>query len=135
MRVHDQIDGASVCVDPQRMRPGAARVDRLENTAHLGWRPEIPQCRDISDVGILRIDNDAADRAAVLEANVRPSGAAIDRAIDAITPRATLPVVLLTSTRPQNIRIRWRHRDHAEGGGRLLLEDGHPGRAVVARLP
>src|SRR5262245_48197974 len=78
LRVHDDIGRARVVVDKQYFLPRLAAVDGFKNAA-LGVRtPEMSYCRDIDNVRVRRMDDDAADVARILQASIFPVQTAVD---------------------------------------------------------
>jgi hypothetical protein len=91
--------------------------------------------RDEQRVRVVRIDEDAPDRARVLQADARPRRPRVARAVH---PVAVLDVgthVGLAAADVQGVRIARRHREGSDRGDGLAVEDRLPGRACVRRLP
>ena len=76
-----------------------------------------------------------ADVLGVPEPHVLPGLAAVERAIDAVAPRRTLPIVWLAGANPNDVGIRRRYADVADRSRSLLVEDRIEGRAGVSSLP
>ncbi len=66
--------------------PGLAAVSCLEQAAVAAIFPEVPQRRDVGDFRFRRMDDQARDRPAFLQADVRPFPAAIGGTINSIAP-------------------------------------------------
>ena len=90
--------------------------------------------RDVCDVGILWIDNDARNRAAVFQSDICPMFAAVGCSINAVAPIGRIPIVRFAASDPNHIRIRWRNRDGADREHRLFVEDWIERNAAVAGL-
>ena len=60
-RIHCQIDGAGIGVLVQHFAPGLSTVTRLENPALLVCTECIAERGDMDEIGIVRMDADAAD--------------------------------------------------------------------------
>src|SRR5207247_357748 len=71
-RVHRDVRAAGVLVDEQRTRPRPAAIARAEHAALLLRTIRVPQRARDDDVGVARIDDDAADAPGLLEARARP---------------------------------------------------------------
>src|SRR5436190_3950961 len=95
-RVHHNVDRAGVLVHEQHALPGLAAVLRAIDAA-LGLRAVTVALRgDEDDVGIGRVDHDAADAAGRFETHVRPCAAGVRRLVDAIPDRDVAPDERLT---------------------------------------
>src|SRR5215472_7740474 len=122
-------------MNEERSGPGVASIDRLVDTALLVWPPQMANGGDIHDVGIVRIDDDAADMLGVFEAHVLPGLAAVQRSINAVAPGGALAVIRLAGAGPNDVWIRRRDSNVADGGRALFIEERLPGNPVVRRLP
>ena len=91
-------------------------------------------CGHISDFGLLWIDNDARNLAAILKPDVLPIFAAIGGSINAVTPIGGIAIVRFAGADPNRIGIRWRNGDSANGERRLLVENRIEGYTVVIRF-
>ena len=106
------------------------------NTPRSLFGPQrLAERRDVHDVGIDRIDDDATDVVRVAQAQMRPRAPAVERLVDAIAERRALTVVGLARADPDDVRIRGRHRDVADRRDALAIEERRPGRAGVGRFP
>src|SRR5262249_21968385 len=135
LRVHRQIDEAGILVDELHLRPGLAAVGGLVDAALLVRRPEVAQRRDVHDVGVLRVDDDAADVARLLETDVLPGLAAVGGLVHAVAPRDAVARVVLAGADPHDVGVGRRHRDGTDAQGRLVVEDRLPAVAAVGGLP
>ena len=87
MRIEGDVDAARVFVFVENFLPGLAAVGGAEDAA-LGVRAvRMAESRDESDVGIGGIDNDFADGARIVQANVLPGLAAVERLVNAVAVR------------------------------------------------
>src|SRR5207253_2661611 len=117
-----------------RLAPSLAAIAGLEY-ASLGVRsPEMPERRHVSHIRIPRVDHDSVDVHRIRETAVRPGFARVGGLVDAVAPGRALPVVRLAGAHVDDVGIRWRNGDIADRAGRLIVEDGLPGRAAVGRL-
>ncbi len=135
LRIHDDVGGTGVVVDEQHVVPGPAAIGRFEH-APLGVRaPQMADRRDIHDVRIAGMNDDAADVPRLVESDVRPRAAGVDRFVDAVAPRRALPVVGFARARPDDVRVRRRHREVADRHHRVhAVEDRRPRRALIRAL-
>ena len=134
-RVHRHVDGAGVLIDIEDPLPALAPVLRPEDPALLVGPPQIADRRDVHDIRIARMDEDAPDVLAPLEPHVPPGLPAVDRLVDAVPPARRLPVLRLPGADPDQVRIRLVERDGSDGARRLIVEERRPGSAVVLGLP
>ena len=124
-----------VVIDEQHLLPRLSAVGGLEDAALRIRAPQVSDARDIHDVGIGRMNHDAADVAGLLEAHVAPRPAAVHRLVDAVAPRRALPVVGFAGAGPDDVRVRWRDGEIADRHHRVdAVEDRHPRRALVRAL-
>ena len=134
-RIDDEIGGAGVVVDEQRLRPRLAAVGRHEDAA-LRVRPEqMSDRRDPDHVRVLRMDDDARDRLRFAQADVRERHPGVGGLEHAVTERRALPVVRLAGADVEHARIRRRDRDVADRVRAVAVEDRLEGGAVVDGLP
>ena len=132
--IDGDIGDAGVFVDDEGLGPGGAAVGALVDAALFVGTPEIAERRDVHDVGIGGMDDDAADVVGLLEAQMRPGGAAIHRLVDAIAPGGALAIVGLAGAHVEDGGVGRREREVADGGVGLIVEDGLPGDAAVDGL-
>ena len=123
MRIEGYIDAAGVFVFVENLLPCLSAVGRAEDAA-FGVRPVgMPQGRDEGDIGIRRINNDLADRARIVQANVLPGLAAVQRLVDTIAVRDVAANAGFARPHVQDIVIGTRHCNAADGGGALFVKD------------
>ena len=138
LRIHDEVgraDHPAVGLDLERLRPGLAAVDRLVDAALVVRRVEVAERRHVDDVGVHRVDDDAADVVGVFEAHVRPRLARVGRLVDAVAPVGAARRGVLARADPDDLRIGVGHGDVADRDDGLVVEDRLPADAVVHRLP
>ena len=133
--IHHQIDGAGARALVEHLRPRPPAVGRLEDAAHLVLGPGVSGRRDVDDVRVGRVDQDAGDRVRVGEAGVAEGAAAVARLEQADPGHGRAKQVRLTRAYIQDGGIGLRHRDVADARARLMLEDGSPRGAAIVRLP
>ena len=85
MRVHGEAGAAGVGIGEENAIPGLAAIGGAKDTALLLVSGGAAQGADKDVVGVLRIHNDAANAACVVEAHMLPRFAGIDRFIDTVT--------------------------------------------------
>ena len=95
--------GAGLVVDEEDLVPGLAAVDGLEDAAVGVVRPLVAAGRDVDDVGVGRMDDDAGDRVRVGQAHVRPGLAAVDRFEDADAGLGAAEDVVLARPDPDDV--------------------------------
>src|SRR6266700_1830181 len=95
------------------------------------------QCRDESDIRVLRMDGNAADRARVAQASERPGFARVDGFVHAVSVNDVAANAGLTCAGIDHVGIgrrygdcsdRWRHVFH-------LVGHGTPGQSAIRALP
>src|SRR6185436_3836993 len=96
--------------------------------------PEMASCRDVDDVGVRRVKDDAPDVMGVGKTHELPFLSAVGGLVDAIAPGRTLAVIGFARSDPDNIGVGLRNGDVTDRTGRLIIEEGFPGRAVISGL-
>src|SRR5690606_32209117 len=134
-RIHDEVVRARLLVDVQHLAPRAAAVRRLEDAAVRVARPLHARCRDPDDVGVRRMYEDTADRVRARESHVLPRLTTVRGLVDAGARVRAAEDVRLARAHPQDVRIRRREREIADGRRRRLLEDRLPRHTLVHGLP
>ena len=94
----------------------------------------MPGHRDEESIGIARIDRDLRDLLAVAQAEMRPGFARVGRFVDAVADGQIGPMQAFAAADIDDVRIRNRHRDRADGTGRLIVENRLPGAPVIVVL-
>src|SRR6202011_4182304 len=138
-RVKGCIDGLSIAwienhvtaASPRIMRrarlqnelPRFAAVSCFVEAALATVCPQMSHRRDVSDVRIFRIDNDACNRPTVFQPDVCPMFAAVGRSIYAIAPIGGIAVVRFAASDPNDIRIRRRNCNRASRKRGLFVEN------------
>src|SRR5580698_5690289 len=90
---------------------------------------------DVHDVGIMRINDNAADLARVLQSDVCPGFAGVGRFVDAVAGAESGANVRLTGANVENVGIGWRDFDGANRRDGLAIENRSPSDAGIDRLP
>ena len=86
-------------------------------------------------IRITRINRYLRDLLPLSQAQVDPRCAAVGGLVNSIADRQIRTMQPLTAAHVNDIGIRRRHFDRADGAGRLLVKDGLPGPAKVIGLP
>ena len=104
------------------MRPGRledqlprfAAISCFKQTALAAVGPQMPHRRDIGDVRIFWIDNDARNGAAIFQPDICPMLAAVGCPINPVSPIGRIPIVRFAAPNPNDIRIGRRNCDSAD---------------------
>jgi len=126
---------AGVLVDLERDLPRRAAILRLVEASLATRRPERPFGRRVDHVGVPRVHEDPGDVLRLPEAGVRPGLAAVQALVDTVAGADVTAADVLPGPHPDRLVIARVDRQAADRVGRLLVEDGRPGRAAVLRLP
>jgi hypothetical protein len=116
--VHDDIDAAdrpALDDDVEDFSPRPAAINRLIEAPVGIFAVEVPQGRDVDDIGIGRMDDDAADMMRFGKSHVLPGLAGIGGFIDAVPPVSRAGIVGLARAHPEDVGVdgprrcrRWR---------------------------
>src|SRR5439155_26172649 len=83
---HCRIDAAGVFIQVEDLLPSRAAVAGLEDAALRIGGPAAAQRGDVDDIGVFRMNDDAADVLCFLEAHILPRLAAVAGFVDAVAP-------------------------------------------------
>ena len=132
----DELGGACVLVDEQDVVPRQSAIGGLEDTPFLAGTPKATQRGDVDDVVVHGIHDDAGDVLRVAKPHVLPRLSPVGRLVDAVAPRAALPVVVLPCADPYQIGVVLRDRDVTDRDGVVEVVEEHlPRRAHVGGFP
>src|SRR4029079_9912840 len=134
-RVDDQVVGAGVVVDLQRLLPRLAAVGGLEDAALAAGAEQRPGRRHPDDVVVARVDDDAVDVLRRLEADVAVGLAAVRGLVDGVAPRRALSGARLAGADVDEIGVVLRHGDVADRHQAHVLELRLERGAAVDGLP
>ena len=134
-RIHDQLARAAPIVRLQDRCPGLAAVPRAVDAALTAGPPSGPHRRDVDDVRIRRMHDDAMDLPRVLEPHVGPALAPVEALIDAVADPGAVARIPLPGARPDDVRIGLEDGDGADAAHGLVVKDGPPGEPSVIGLP
>ncbi len=133
--VHHDVGGTGILVDEQNAAPRFAAVAGPVDTALLLWAIAVTERSGQNYIRVARIDDDAANAPRLFKAHARPGFTGI---LGLEYPPAHGDVAAnkgFPGSRPHDIRVRGRQRQRADGGRRLIVEDGLPVNAPVGGLP
>src|SRR5688572_1362192 len=122
-RIHLHVVGAGPVVYVEYSRPRCSAIGRLVDATLAPLAPDRTLRRDVDNVGVSRVDQDAADMFAFLEADVFPRAAAVDRLVDTVTVRDDALRVVFAGADPDHVRIFRVDRDGAYRKRALSVED------------
>ena len=115
--------------------PRLAAVVGAEDAALLVRAPQVTHRRNVHDVRVARMDEDAPDVLRGVEAHVAPGVPGVGGLVDAVAPAGRLPVLRLPGADPDQVWVGLVEGDVADGAGRLVVEERRPRGAVVLGLP
>ena len=134
--VHRQLDRTRHIAAVQDLLPGLAAVPGAIDTALRMGTEYVTQSRDIDEIGILRMDADAADELAVPEADVEPCAAGIGRLVQAVAVGDVEADRRFSRAGIDHVGVRGCHGDRAQcGAAHEAIRDALPEHAAVDRLP
>ena len=115
--------------------PMHSAIGGFIDTALLVRTISMPQCADIDDIGVLRVDDDSANVARVLKADMQPGSTSIHRFVHAVAKGEGRPNVGLAGSGINSLRIGRRNRKSANRCDRLPIKDRSPDNTGISRLP
>src|SRR5664279_2536748 len=89
----------------EHVSPGVSAVDRLVNPALVVGAIGVPQHSDVDSVRVVRIDDDATDLAGIMQADIFPGRAAVQRLVYSVARGEIGAYVRLAGARIHDIRI------------------------------
>src|SRR5262249_27656264 len=103
----------------------------------LAVRPEdVAEHGGVDEVGILRMDADAANELRALQSDMAPASAGIGGLVEAVAIGDVEPDRRLTGAGIDDVRIRWRHGDRADSGAaHVAVGHAAPEHAAILGLP
>src|SRR5262249_6743101 len=113
--IHRQIDRAGIGAAIEDLLPAPAAVARTEDAALLVGAENVAQRRHIDEVGVRRMDADAADMLGRAQPDIRPGAAGIARLVEAVAIGDVEPDLGLAGARVDDIAIGARDGDGADG--------------------
>src|SRR5690348_11969899 len=133
--MHDDIDATGVAIDEEDALPRRATVGRPIDPAFFLRSVAVSLRRDEDDVRVIRIDRDSTDPSRRVEAHLLPRTPRVRGLVDAIADRDVAANPWLTGSRPDDVVIRRRDGQGADGGDILIVEDRRPVNPRIDGLP
>jgi hypothetical protein len=133
--IEGDLRAARVLVDIKDSIEGLAAVERAVDAAFLVGAVGVAENGGEDAIGVAGVDDDLRDLLAVAKAEVGPGEAGVGRLVEAVADGKVGPLQALTRGDIDDAGVRRRDRDGADRAGRLVVEDGPPGPAVIVRLP
>jgi len=134
-RVEVEIDRADVVALEQHLLPRRPAVAGAVDAAIRVGAVDMAKRRDEDDVGVLWIDEDAADLARVVETEMGPGLSCVGRLVHAVAVRNLRPHVGLAGADVDDVRVGRRNADRTDRRDWLRVEDRVPRPSGVRRLP
>src|SRR5215831_7186838 len=133
--IEADIDRSGVLVLVEHLGPGLAAVGRAKDAAFRIRSEGVAECRDQHDIRIVRIDDHRPDLTRVLEAEMAPGLAAIDRAVHAISVGHVPARRSLAGPDVDDAVVGWRDGDGADRADRGAIGQRLPGVTAIGCLP
>ena len=122
-RIHHQVDRAGARAPIQHLLPCPPAVGGFEYAAILVVGPLVTGGRDVHDVRVGRVHDDARDGLRVGEAEMGEGAAGVGGFVDADARHRRAKDVGLAGADPQHVGVRWCDGEIADAGGRVVIED------------
>ena len=132
---HGDVGDAHVGALIEHALPVIAAVGGLVDAALVVGPVGVAQHADVQGLCIRRVNENAADLARIVEADVLPGCSSVVAAIHAVAGGEIGADVGLACAHVDHLGIGRRDGKRADGGDGLVIEDGLPHRAGVGRLP
>src|SRR5258708_181918 len=134
-RTDRQIRNADLAARIENLGPMRSTVCGLVDAAFFVGTIGVTKRADIDDIRVSRVDHDPADLARVLQTDVGPSSAAINRFVNPVARREIRTNVGLARPNVDGLRVRWGYNDGADRADGLVVEDWRPNSSSVGRFP
>src|SRR5688572_7700747 len=115
--------------------PRRAAIRRFVQATLATLAPERTLRRDVHNVGVAGVDEDAADMFAFLEADVLPRATTVGRLVYAVAVGHDALRVVLTRADPDHVRVFRVDRDRARRKRSLAIKDGRERKPGIRGLP
>ena len=135
LAVDHQVDRADAVVDEEHLLPRLPAIHGSEDAPLGVLREQMSHGRDVDDVRILRMDDDARDVMRVGETHELPGRAGIRGLEDAFAGIRGPRVRLVARAHPDDAGVRRGDRHRADGRGADAVGDVGPCGSRVRRLP
>ena len=130
--IEDEVDGAGFVALVEDLLPSLAAVGGTEDAALFIGAGHVAERGDVDDVGILRMDADAADLLGVGESDVFPGAAGVGRFVDTVAVRGIAADAAFAHAGVDHVGIGIGYGDCADRAGlELAVGDGIPIGAAV----
>src|SRR5690348_15970005 len=104
-RIEGEIDGSGLVVFEENLLPGLAAIAGFEDAARFVGAIRVAHRRDIEHIRICGVHNDSSDVPGVLEADVIPGLAAVQRLVHAVAVRNISPPAGLAGAHVDYVRV------------------------------
>src|SRR5207245_8105107 len=132
--VHGQVDRSRFLVLEEDLLPALPAVPGTEDAALRVRTVGVAEGRDVGEVRVLRVHEESADLARVLEAHGRPGLAGLGGLINAVAVGEVATDARLAGADVDDVRVRVGDVDGADRRDRFLVEEARPGAPAVRRL-
>src|SRR5256884_440965 len=123
LRIEDHVDGAGAIVKIENLLPGLAAVARAKNPAIRVGAVGVAERGDKYNIGIRRMNNDRTDVPGVFQADVSPGLPGVGGFVDTVSERDVAADAGFAGADIDDVGIRIRHGDGADGRDGLLIEE------------
>lgn len=134
VRVDVEVGAAGEGVPEEDPVPRLPAIGGLEDAALLVGAPRRAQGADVHHVGVARVDAHPRDLLGVLQPDLLPGTAGVERLVDAVAHGRRIARVPLAGAEVEDVRVRRRDLQGADGRVVHLVEEHRPGDAAVHRL-
>ena len=134
-RFERKIDRADLRTFIEHLLPVPAAVHGAIDSTLRVRSVRVPKRSNVDDVRIARMDQHAADLPGISKADILPRVASVGRLVHAVAEGDRGSHVRLARADVDHLGIGGRHRDPADGGDMLAVENRRPGDACVRGLP
>ncbi len=136
VRVEGEIDGASVLIPVEDLRPGRAAVQRPEDAAGRVGPEGVPEHRRVDDVRVGGVDAQLADLTAITQPDVGPGLPGVGRLVDAVPRRGVAANASLAGADVDDVGVGGSDGDAADRpGAEEFIGDGFPRHPAIHCLP
>src|SRR6188472_4027461 len=135
MRIEHDINPTGVLVFRENFGPRFPAVAGSKNSTFLIWTKGMSKCGDEDNVGIVWMDDERADLAGIAQSDIFPVLSRIHRLVNAGAVGCVSANRGLAGADVDGVVIRRRHRNRADGGNVLLIEDRCPIRTAIQCFP
>src|ERR1700722_81298 len=131
VRVEGDIDASGVLIFVQHLFPGLAAIGGTENTAFGVWPIRVSERCHENNIRIVGIDNDFADSAAIVQADIFPALAPVKRFVNSITLSNVSANARLARANVNGVVIGIGHSKTANRSASLFVKHWRPGHGAV----